>query len=77
MNPPFRARQAAIERHTARWVALAAEQRVGSVTIPVVVHVVWRTAAENISDAQIRSQIAALNRDYGSSNADKSKVPAP
>jgi len=46
-------------------------------TIQVVVHVVHRTDAENISDAQVQSQIVALNRDYGLKNADKSKVPAP
>ena len=34
------------------------------VTIPVVVHVLHHTDEQNISDAQIASQIAALNRDY-------------
>ncbi len=46
-------------------------------TIPVVVHVVYRTAAENISDAQIKSQIEALNRDFSAANPDKSSTPAP
>lgn len=46
-------------------------------TIPVVVHIVYRTAAENISDAQIRSQIEALNRDYSATNPDKATTPAP
>lgn len=32
--------------------------------IPVVVHVLYRTSAENISDAQIQSQIDVLNEDY-------------
>lgn len=32
--------------------------------IPVVVHVVWQNEAQNISDAQIQSQIDALNRDF-------------
>ena len=45
------------------------------VTIPVVVHVLYRTAKENISDAQIRSQIDVLNADYQASNPDKAKVP--
>ena len=35
-----------------------------TVTIPVVVHVLYSTASENISDAQIASQIAVLNEDY-------------
>lgn len=32
--------------------------------IPVVVHVLYRTSAENISDSQIQSQIDVLNEDY-------------
>jgi hypothetical protein len=46
-------------------------------TLPVVVHVVYRTAVENISDAQVHSQIDALNRDYSAGNADKSATPTP
>ncbi|MEO7318276.1 MAG: hypothetical protein ABIZ56_04745, partial [Chthoniobacteraceae bacterium] len=44
-------------------------------TISVVVHVVYKTAGENISAGQIKSQIAVLNRDYSARNPDKSKVP--
>jgi hypothetical protein len=46
------------------------------ITIPVVVHVVYNTALQNISDAQIQSQINVLNRDYRRLNADTSKIPA-
>jgi len=45
--------------------------------INVVVHVVWNTATENISDAQVQSQIDALNRDYRRTNKDVSSIPAP
>lgn len=45
-------------------------------TIPVVVHVVYRNATENVSDAQIISQITALNKDYRKQNTDISQVPA-
>jgi hypothetical protein len=44
-------------------------------TIPVVVHVVYKKPAENISDAQVKSQIAVLNKDFRATNPDKSKVP--
>ncbi len=44
--------------------------------IPVVVHVVYKNGTENVSDAQIYSQIAALNRDYRKHNTDISQVPA-
>src|SRR4051812_9191807 len=40
------------------------------ITIPVVVHVVYNGTAENISDAQIFSQIDVLNEDFSRSNAD-------
>jgi Pregnancy-associated plasma protein-A/Secretion system C-terminal sorting domain len=47
------------------------------ITVPVVVHVVYRTAVQNISLAQVQSQIDVLNEDYGGTNADISSVPAP
>jgi len=42
----------------------------GSMLIPVVVNVLYRTTAENISAAQIQSQIDVLNEDFAASNAD-------
>jgi len=59
--------QARSRRSTARFT--------GVVHIPVVVHVVYHTAAENISDAQVQSQIAVLNRDYRATNPDVATVP--
>jgi hypothetical protein len=50
--------------------------RTGVTVIPVVVHVVFNTAAQNISDAQIHSQIGILNQDYRKTNSDVSKTPA-
>ncbi|MCS7297602.1 MAG: CUB domain-containing protein [Bacteroidia bacterium] len=46
------------------------------IVIPVVVHVVYRTAAENISDAQILSQIEVLNEDFRRQNADRVNTPS-
>ncbi|MDB5197260.1 MAG: C-terminal target protein [Flaviaesturariibacter sp.] len=43
--------------------------------IPVVVHVLWNVTAQNISDAQIQSQIDVLNKDYQLLNADTASVP--
>jgi len=45
------------------------------ITIPVVVHVVWKTNTHNISDAQIQSQIDVLNEDYRRTNVDKINTP--
>lgn len=48
----------------------------GKIIIPVVVNVLYSTAAENISDAQIQSQIDVLNQDYTATNTDFSNTPA-
>lgn len=48
----------------------------GTITIPVVVHVVYNTPEQNISDAQINSQIDVLNADFSKTNGDVSLVPA-
>ena len=48
----------------------------GKIEIPVVVNVLYRTAAENISLAQIQSQIDVLNEDFNATNADFSSTPA-
>ncbi|MFW0740015.1 zinc metalloprotease [Flavobacterium sp. T12S277] len=48
----------------------------GKIQIPVIVNVLYRTEAENISDAQIESQIDILNKDFNAQNADYKKVPA-
>ncbi|MFV8346158.1 zinc metalloprotease [Flavobacterium sp. ZB4P13] len=48
----------------------------GKVVIPVVVNVLYRTAAENISDAQIQSQIDVLNKDFTATNSDFGSIPA-
>ncbi|RKR11898.1 pregnancy-associated plasma protein-A [Flavobacterium sp. 90] len=48
----------------------------GKVQIPVVVNVLYKTAAQNISDAQIQSQIDVLNKDFNALNSDYNSVPA-
>jgi hypothetical protein len=59
---------AAQQSGTARMAALP------TVTVPVVVHVLYRVAGENISDAQAISQVQVLNDDFAKLNADKIKV---
>ena len=72
----FRENQRQIEEFTTRFVAEnRGLQSRAVITIPVVVHVVYKTAAENISDAMIQSQINVLNEDFRKLNADRSKVP--
>jgi hypothetical protein len=72
----YRDRREAIERHTQNFVRNTPSVSARSVvTIPVVVHVVYNTAAQNISDAQIMSQLAVLNQDFRRNNVDKTQTP--
>jgi hypothetical protein len=77
-NPGLRATQDRIEQGLLRSLQSGEAERVMRrlVTLPVVVHVVYRRDAENVSKAQIDSQIAALNRDFRANNQDRSKVPS-
>jgi hypothetical protein len=45
------------------------------IKIPVVVHVLYKDASQAVSDAQIISQIAALNKDFRRKNADAVNTP--
>ena len=75
--PGYAEARSAIEDRTSRILSLgAAALRTGCTEIPVVVHVLHRTTAENLSDAQINSQIDILNDDFRATNADKSSTPA-
>ena len=77
-HPGFREGQRALEAATAERMAFGAAALAPEepITIPLVVHVVYNKESENISDAQIESQISVLNRDYRAQNTDKSNVPA-
>ncbi|HWM09028.1 MAG TPA: hypothetical protein VNO82_06780, partial [Solirubrobacteraceae bacterium] len=44
-------------------------------TIQTVVHVVYKTERQNVSNAQINSQIRILNEDFRKKNTDRNKVP--
>jgi hypothetical protein len=63
--------------HAWRSALKSTTARSGCTRIAVVVHVVYRTATENISDAQIDSQIAVLNQDFRKANPDVASVPVP
>ena len=67
-----------IEQFTEHWINRISQSRAVPtiITIPVVVHVVHNNASENISDAQIQSQIDVLNEDLRKLNADVVNVPA-
>ncbi len=75
--PGYREARDASENHALRAAMFPVAGRTGCTKIPVVVHVVYKTAAQNISDAQIKSQIDVLNADFRKKNSDISTVPAP
>ena len=75
--PGYAEARSEIENRTSRVLAFGdAVLRTGCTQIPVVVHVVHRTATENISDAQILSQIEVLNADFRATNPDRSSTPS-
>ncbi len=47
------------------------------IVVPIVIHVLYNNSTQNISDAQVLSQIKALNEDYRRLNADAENTPIP
>jgi len=78
LDPEYRWRRRQIEQETREWIRLYADEglRTGLIRIPVVVHVIWNTAAQNISDAKIQSQLDVINADFRRLNADATSTPA-
>jgi hypothetical protein len=74
-NPELAAKMNQIEAFTERSLSEARLVN-GKIEIPVVVNVLYRNAAENISQAQIQSQIDILNKDFNATNSDFNQVPA-
>ena len=74
--PDYAIERDKVNEQTKKWIKnnqVSMSQAI--ITIPVVVHVVWNTNAENISDAQIFSQIDVLNDDFRRTNSDASNTP--
>ena len=79
-DPSLASRMEAMESSTERLVAGKALSKLDpdqEVTIWVVVNVLYNTPAENISMAQIKSQIDVLNEDFSALNSDISGTPSP
>ncbi|PJJ54414.1 M43 family zinc metalloprotease [Hymenobacter chitinivorans] len=76
-DPSLAQRMADVERQTAAVLAnpTTANRTGAVVTIPVVVHVLYNTTAQNVSDAMVQAQIDVLNKDYSKTNSDVSLTP--
>jgi Pregnancy-associated plasma protein-A len=68
-----------LSEYTARAIETGVAQRAARrlIRIPTVVHVVYKRDAENITKAQITSQLDVLNRDFRAKNSDGSAIPTP
>ena len=76
--PSFRASQMRLEGATTKRRETGEDMaKAKIVTIKTVVHVVHNNDEQNISTAQINSQIAAMNKDFRATNADRSQTPDP
>ena len=74
-NPELATKMAQIEDFTENAVLNQNRLVNGKIEIPVVVNVLYRTSAENISATQIQSQIDVLNKDFNALNSDYNQVP--
>lgn len=74
-NPELAAKMQEIERFTQNAITNGRLVN-GKIEIPVVVNVLYKTTAENISLTQIQSQIDVLNKDFNALNSDFNQVPS-
>ncbi len=75
-NPELALKRENIEGQIRQWLTTHSNTSRSVISIPVVVHVLYNTSEQNISDAQVQSQIDVLNEDYARLNADASQTPA-
>lgn len=75
-DPTLKERMNAIEAFTRKVEENPFQYRLvnGVIEIPVVFNVLYKTSAENISDAQLESQIDVLNEDFAATNGDYNKT---
>jgi hypothetical protein len=75
-DPTLSQRMAEIEKFTEEAVAGQRLLPDGTIEIPVVVNVLYKSTAQNISLAQIQSQIDVLNADFAATNSDYNNTPS-
>ena len=77
LDPVVKVQRTLIEQQTQAFIANPTGHKSRLVIkIPVVVHVLYNLSTQNISDAQINSQIAILNKDFRKLNVEIPTIPA-
>ena len=76
-NPGLKIQMEKMEEELQRMTRLEEQNpsRSGVLTIPVVFHIIYNTDQQNISEAQIKSQMDVLNEDFRMLNSDISDIP--
>lgn len=78
-NPALVQQRADLEVFTQDWIANqqnSGQESRAVETVSVVVHVLYKNGEENISDAQIESQIEVLNEDFRKLNSNADETPS-
>lgn len=79
-DPTYLHKRALIEENTQTFIKRYRNSRIQQdtiYTIPIVVHIIYESSESenNLSDAQIKSQIDVLNEDFSKTNSNFSKTP--
>ena len=77
-NPSLKSRMDEIEKFTQQFMNNPQAYKLiapDTYEIPVVFNVLYKTSAQNVSDAQLASQIDVLNEDFGATNSDYNNTP--
>ena len=79
-NPAIIDRMKAVEKHTKEYLLNKDKYQGklvnGKIVIPVVFHVIYKSASENLSLATLQGQIDALNEDFNLQNPGRSTIPS-
>jgi hypothetical protein len=70
LDPSLELHMQQIEQQTAAYIAAHPDAERTVITVPIVVHLVYNTSSQNISDVLINAQIDQLNRDFARTNQD-------
>ncbi|GAA4109268.1 zinc metalloprotease [Aquimarina addita] len=77
-TPDLRSKMEQIEKRCQAFITQRKEGKVedlDTIIIPTILHVIYSNEDENISEAQIQSQINVLNQDFSKTNTDIDQIP--